>query len=355
MADTIDLGSIAPACRFKSCHPHQNKTLRNDAVALFLSVSFFVPAVVIVARPDAPDTVAASASFPIKAEMQKCLWFVIFPKKPLTNQIKSATMKINKNPRETGKIYLRKGKTERVNALTERSIFMKMRKVISTVLAGVLALSALPISAMSASAAEGAYAPGDVDMDGFVTAHDAAVVSRALYVDNNLLTSEQKKLADVNGDGKITQEDADWIHENQVYNLGQLDESSDHLDSTGIFYQFYYVARKGAGVPFEVVDKSEKLPENLLGSSLGKDLDNSKMPQLFFNLLDVDGDGNVTLDDASASLFSCAMMGAGLQKDVYLAEGRYDLNEELVTIVCNADKSGDLSKTWAGFKEITVD
>ena len=52
---------------------------------------------------------------------------------------------------------------------------MKMRKVISTVLAGVLALSALPISSMSAGA-EGAYAPGDVDMDGFVTAHDAAVV-----------------------------------------------------------------------------------------------------------------------------------------------------------------------------------
>ena len=40
---------------------------------------------------------------------------------------------------------------------------MKMRKVISTVLAGVLALSALPISAMSAGA-EGAYAPGDVDI-----------------------------------------------------------------------------------------------------------------------------------------------------------------------------------------------
>ena len=36
---------------------------------------------------------------------------------------------------------------------------MKMRKAISAVLAGVLALSALPISAMSAGA-EGAYAPG---------------------------------------------------------------------------------------------------------------------------------------------------------------------------------------------------
>lgn len=56
---------------------------------------------------------------------------------------------------------------------------MKMRKVISAVLAGVLALSALPISAMSASA-EGVYALGDVDMDGFVTAHDAAVVSLSL-------------------------------------------------------------------------------------------------------------------------------------------------------------------------------
>lgn len=219
---------------------------------------------------------------------------------------------------------------------------MKMRKVISAVLAGVLALSALPISAMSASA-EGVYALGDVDMDGFVTAHDAAVVSRALYVDNNLLTSEQKKLADVNGDGKITQEDADWIHENQVYNLGQLDGSSDHLDSTGIFYQFYYVARKGAGVPFEVVDKSEKLPENLLGSSLGKDLDNSKMPQLFFNLLDVDGDGSITVNDIYASVFSCALCGAGLTKENNFVQGRYDLNADLINVICEEDESGSLA------------
>jgi hypothetical protein len=33
--------------KFKSCHPHQNKTLRNDAAALFLSVSFFVPGAVL--------------------------------------------------------------------------------------------------------------------------------------------------------------------------------------------------------------------------------------------------------------------------------------------------------------------
>ena len=87
---------------------------------------------------------------------------------------------------------------------------MKMRKAISAVLAGVLALSALPISAMSAGA-EGAYAPGDVDMDGVITGHDAAVVSRYLHVDNTLLNADQLALADVNGDGVVDQADADWI------------------------------------------------------------------------------------------------------------------------------------------------
>ena len=78
---------------------------------------------------------------------------------------------------------------------------MKMRKGISAVLAGVMALAALPVSAMSASA-EGAYALGDVDMDGFITGHDAAMVTHALYVDNEAMTAEQLKLADVNGDGE---------------------------------------------------------------------------------------------------------------------------------------------------------
>ena len=107
-------------------------------------------------------------------------------------------------------------------------LFMKIRKGISAVLAGVMALAALPVSAMSASA-EGAYALGDVDMDGFITGHDAAMVTHALYVDNEALTAEQLKLADVNGDGVVDQSDADWIHENQVYELGQMDR---HLSWT---------------------------------------------------------------------------------------------------------------------------
>ena len=102
---------------------------------------------------------------------------------------------------------------------------MKMRKAISAVLAGVLALSALPISAMSASAAEGAYALGDVDMDGVITGHDAAVVSRYLHMDNTLLNADQLALADVNGDGVVDQADADWIHENEEKSLGAVWEN----------------------------------------------------------------------------------------------------------------------------------
>ena len=112
---------------------------------------------------------------------------------------------------------------------------MKMRKAISAVLAGVLALSALPISAMSAGA-EGAYAPGDVDMDGVITGHDAAVVSRYLHVDSNLLNADQLALADVNGDGVVDQADADWIHENEAVELGACDISLiQHLFSINWF------------------------------------------------------------------------------------------------------------------------
>ena len=70
---------------------------------------------------------------------------------------------------------------------------MKMRKVISTVLAGVLALSTLPISAMSAGAAEGAYAPGDVDMDGVITGHDAAVREAARVTEEKVELDESEK------------------------------------------------------------------------------------------------------------------------------------------------------------------
>lgn len=123
---------------------------------------------------------------------------------------------------------------------------MKTRKGIAAVLAGVMALAALPFSALSAGA-ESAYAPGDVDMDGYITAHDAAVVSRALYVDETALNDEQKQLADVNGDGVVDQTDADWIYEHSEYKLGAVNQK-EYMSSTTLFYQRYYIARKGAAI-----------------------------------------------------------------------------------------------------------
>lgn len=117
---------------------------------------------------------------------------------------------------------------------------MKTRKGIAAVLAGVMALAALPFSALSAGA-ESAYAPGDVDMDGYITAHDAAVVSRALYVDETALNDEQKQLADVNGDGVVDQTDADWIYEHSEYKLGAVNQK-EYMSSTTLFYQMYYIA-----------------------------------------------------------------------------------------------------------------
>lgn len=65
------------------------------------------------------------------------------------------------------------------------------------------------------------YIYGDVDFDGEVTAKDRMLISR--YI-SNLVTFDdiQIKVADVNGDGKITQEDGDCINK---YRLGITDTS----------------------------------------------------------------------------------------------------------------------------------
>ena len=59
--------------------------------------------------------------------------------------------------------------------------------------------------------------PGDLDMDGYVTGHDAAMATRFLYVDPTLLTKDRQILGDMNGDGVFDQADADLIHEKQTY------------------------------------------------------------------------------------------------------------------------------------------
>ncbi|WP_455254851.1 dockerin type I repeat-containing protein [Ruminococcus sp.] len=184
---------------------------------------------------------------------------------------------------------------------------MKMRKGISAVLAGVMALAALPVSAMSASA-EGAYALGDVDMDGYITGHDAAMVTRALYVDNSALNDEQLKLADVNGDGVVDQNDADWIHENQVLKLGQVCSYTNDADSTTLYYQLVYCAYSGIGKEFTIVSDEDV--------SLNELKNTFQISQLNFNLLDANGDGKIDIDDISGMIGYVCYKGAG-----------YDINE----------------------------
>ena len=212
---------------------------------------------------------------------------------------------------------------------------MKMRKGISAVLAGVMALAALPASAMSASA-EGAYALGDVDMDGFITGHDAAMVTHALYVDNNALNDEQLKLADVNGDGTVDQSDADWIHENQVYELGQSGKESP-MDATTIYYELYYIATIGAGLSFPVEESADLLEKNFYDDAL---------PEVFYNLMDVNGDGVLDTDDLYITVFDVSYMGAAIKKTVYFEENRYDLSVDSIQTWCDADTSGEVAADW---------
>ena len=97
-----------------------------------------------------------------------------------------------------------------------------MKKTLSVCMAAVLALASLPL--LGVSAAETTYALGDVDMDGVVTGHDTAMVSRYVLDDTYSLTDEQLQLADVNEDGVVDQADADKLyHEMQVYRLGDTD------------------------------------------------------------------------------------------------------------------------------------
>lgn len=144
------------------------------------------------------------------------------------------------------------------------------------------ALAMMSSMAMAASAEGASYAIGDVDMDGVVTGHDTAMVSRYLVDDEYALTEEQLELADVNGDGEVTQADADALHEMEVYMLGQLTatvEGEEAMSSVQIrdaqFVISYY---------------------NSVAS--GTDWAFGEMSEVQLNVADTDLDGEITITDA---------------------------------------------------------
>lgn len=244
---------------------------------------------------------------------------------------------------------------------------MKKRKVFSFLTAAVMAMAALPVSAVSA---EGEFALGDVDIDGIITGHDSAMVSRMLNVDSELLTEEQRTLADVNEDGTVDQTDLEWIHENEVYEIHDMYKTggSISLGADAAYMALCYYARKSVGDPIEVV--KEDLPKShpelangffMYGSAkyvsqedlefytsrgyatVAKDeidkeedqdfwnmthfnLETATISELNCNFIDSNGDGEIDPDDAYAALVSYARTQVG--KDKFFEEGRYDLDAE---------------------------
>ena len=79
--------------------------------------------------------------------------------------------------------------------------------------------------------------------------YNVAVVA-PYYLPDDTVTALQEQLArygeDLNGDGVVDQTDADWIYEHSEYKLGAVNQK-EYMSSTTLFYQMYYIARKGAG------------------------------------------------------------------------------------------------------------
>lgn len=169
---------------------------------------------------------------------------------------------------------------------------MVKNKIISSTLAAVLAISsAAPLAVF----AEGTtFAMGDVDMDGIITGHDTAMVSRYLVEGDITLTEEQLKLADVDGDGEVTQADADKLYnEMQEYELHDINMDGRVLPDDGT-------------VLFNILALQRIDPEIDLG---GKEI-----------RADVDCNGVVDVYDAETTLYCYGRVAAMLPR---FEDGKY--------------------------------
>ena len=175
-----------------------------------------------------------------------------------------------------------------------------------------LCMTASMAAALPVSAAE---VKGDVDGDGYVTGHDAAVVSRYLHEGDVELTEAQLAIADVDGNGKVEQADADWMQENREYALG---------DS--------WLTGKKAGVDGCVWDYSLCAAYDALVSSSIEIVFNGEVPTkyqytqtpLMQSLLDITADGKVTILDAYLFLLTDSLYAVGRDGwDTAYQNGRY--------------------------------
>ncbi len=92
-------------------------------------------------------------------------------------------------------------------------------------------------TACTSVSAEG-YSVGDADLDGSVTAHDAAMISRYINAGDISLTTDQLERADYDGNGIIDESDAEAISAVSEFLLGDIDcdGSRTLLDCVKIYY-----------------------------------------------------------------------------------------------------------------------
>lgn len=200
-------------------------------------------------------------------------------------------------------------------------------------------VSTSTIAVMSTSASD--YTPGDVDMDGVVTGHDAAMVSRYLNVDSDLLTEDQLLLADVNADGTVDQTDADLIHENEVYGIGNVSGTEKSYGSVELFSAYtalvYYAADR-AGMTITVTDAD---PQALTVYAYETITESNTINALVFNLIDADGDGAVSFDDAVALANAHSVDLVESTEGEYYVNGRYDLTWDVLRTLPYLSGDGD--------------
>ena len=147
---------------------------------------------------------------------------------------------------------------------------------------------------------------GDVDQDGILTGHDAAMVSRYLLDDSYTLTEEQLAFADINEDGTVDQADADMLYEVQKYHLGDVgDEMNDlwcpQIEDATVILEYY--AHKAIGKEYAFTELQEKLAD-----------------------LDLDGDADMY--DAHFALMIFARVVVGLDA-IFAEEGIYYCSSDI--------------------------
>ncbi|MBQ8688450.1 MAG: dockerin type I repeat-containing protein [Ruminococcus sp.] len=147
-----------------------------------------------------------------------------------------------------------------------------------------------------------AYALGDVDMDGIITGHDTAMVSRYLQEEAYTLTEEQLTLADINADGTVDQADADMMYATQEYPMGAVGALND-----------------SSGRKYINLDDAQDIMVHYALSAVGKESDLTAVQR---NMSDLDLDGDVDLDDVRFALTIFARVAAALESP-FMANGVY--------------------------------